>query len=99
MKSILLGILVLNTGFAGEYPSQKINPRDSVHFGQAQGEVEHRLRKKAAPENSGIGRPGKDFVLTGRASSWISTAAFSMALPLVTISISICQLSPSLNLG
>jgi hypothetical protein len=66
MKSILFAILMLSSGFAGEYPSQKINPRDSVHFGQAQAEVEHRLRKKAAPENSGIGRPGKDFVLTDR---------------------------------
>ncbi len=93
MKAILLSVLVLSSGVAAEYPAQKINRADSVRFGQTQAEIERMLKAKAVPDNSGIGRPNKDFVLShhgiklefdsGRLENITFNAEFDFNIPIV----------------
>jgi hypothetical protein len=64
MKTLALVFVAgLSTAFATEYPMQKVNRVNAVHFGQAQAEVEHLLEKKAVTDDSGISRAGTDFSL------------------------------------
>jgi len=62
---ILLGLAVIAASTtAAEYPAQKVNRADYVHFGQSQAEVEALIGKKAVTEESVINRAGIDYSLS-----------------------------------
>ena len=62
-KDVIILLAALSSAVAADYPDQRINRVDSVHFGQPQPEVERILERKALPGEPPISRAGKDYVL------------------------------------
>lgn len=63
-KKLLVSVLLLLASalvVRAEYPAQRVNRVDSVHFGQSVGEIELILEKKALPARSSVSRRDKDF--------------------------------------